>query len=67
MLGAASRIPDSYMEDCSAFGTASEVATSLQRFIDAGAHEIATYGSTPGQNAGMVTAWRDRRQASRSS
>lgn len=60
MMDAAARIPDRYMEDCSAFGTVDECVTSLQRFIDAGADEIATYGSTPGQNARLVAAWRER-------
>jgi 5,10-methylenetetrahydromethanopterin reductase len=32
----------------------------LQRFRDAGADEIATYDSTPGQNAGLIEAWRAR-------
>jgi 5,10-methylenetetrahydromethanopterin reductase len=60
MMDVASKVPDEYMRDCSAFGTVDEVVTSLQRFIDAGAHEIATYGSTPGQNAKLIAAWRDR-------
>jgi hypothetical protein len=34
--------------------------TSLQRFMDAGVNEIATYGSTPGQNAKLVATWRER-------
>lgn len=60
MLDVASVIPDEYMEDCSAFGTVDECVTNLRRFIDAGADEIVTYGSTPAQNAALVAAWRDR-------
>ena len=60
MMGAAAKIPDAYMEDCSAFGTVDECVASLERFVDAGADEIATYGSTPQQNAKLVDAWRDR-------
>jgi 5,10-methylenetetrahydromethanopterin reductase len=60
MLDVASKVPDKYMKDCSAFGTADEVAKSLQRFIDAGADEVATYGSTPAQNAGLLAAWRQQ-------
>jgi 5,10-methylenetetrahydromethanopterin reductase len=60
MMDVAAVVPDEYMRDCSAFGTVDECVGSLQRFIDAGAHEIATYGSTPGQNAKLVAAWRDR-------
>jgi hypothetical protein len=60
MMDVAAKVPDAYMQDCSAFGTVEQCVTSLQRFIDAGADEIATYGSTPAQNAGLIAAWRDR-------
>lgn len=62
MLDAAALIPDSYMEDCCALGSVDECVTSLQRFIDAGADEIALYGSTPKQNVKLVEAWRARRK-----
>jgi probable F420-dependent oxidoreductase len=58
MMDAAALIPDEWMLDSSAFGTAAECAANLQRFVDAGADEIATYGSTPQQNAGLLTAWK---------
>ena len=64
MLGPASVLPEEWIHDTCAIGTADEVVTNLQRFIDAGADEIATYGSTPGQNAEMIAAWRNRPQAS---
>ncbi len=60
MMDVASVIPDEYMWDCSATGTVDECVTSLKRFTDAGADEIVTYGSTPGQNIELVAAWRDR-------
>ena len=60
MMDVAAVIPDEHMRDCSAFGSVDECVTSLQRFIDAGADEVATYGSTPQQNAALVAAWRDR-------
>jgi probable F420-dependent oxidoreductase len=60
MLDVASNVPDAYMHECCALGTVDECVGSLQRFIDAGADEIATYGSTPGQNARLVAAWRER-------
>lgn len=59
MMDVAAKVPDAYMQDCSAFGTAAECVTSLQRFIDAGADEIATYGSTPAQNAQLLAGWRE--------
>jgi 5,10-methylenetetrahydromethanopterin reductase len=61
MMGPASVLPIEWIHDTCALGTVDEVVTNLQRFIDAGADEIATYGSTPGQNANMIEAWRDRR------
>jgi probable F420-dependent oxidoreductase len=60
MMDVAGLIPDEYMWDCSAVGSVDECVTSLRRFIDAGADEIVTYGSTPAQNAELVAAWRDR-------
>jgi len=61
MMDAAALIPDEWMLDSSAFGTAAECAVNLQRFVDAGADEIATYGSTPQQNAGLLAAWKAMR------
>jgi probable F420-dependent oxidoreductase len=60
MMGPASVLPKEWIHDSCAIGTVDECVTNLQRFIDAGADEIATYGSTPAQNAGMIAAWRDR-------
>jgi probable F420-dependent oxidoreductase len=57
MMEAAALIPDEWMLDSCAFGTAREVADNLRRFVDAGVDEIATYGSTPAQNAGLLAAW----------
>jgi 5,10-methylenetetrahydromethanopterin reductase len=61
LLDVASAVPDEYMLDCCAIGSADECVTSLQRFIDAGADEVATYGSTPQQNAALIAAWRDHK------
>jgi probable F420-dependent oxidoreductase len=63
MLGPGEIIPDEYMHDSCAIGTAAECVENLQRFRDAGADEIATYGSTPTQNAGLIEAWRTRTPA----
>ncbi len=60
LLEPAKLIPDEYMIDSCAIGSVDECVTSLQRFRDAGADEIATYGSTPGQNAKLIEAWRNR-------
>jgi probable F420-dependent oxidoreductase len=61
--GPGSVIPWSWIQDCSAVGTVDECVTSLQRFIDAGADEVTTYGSTPRQNAALIEAWRKRPEA----
>jgi probable F420-dependent oxidoreductase len=57
LLEPASRVPDEWMYETCALGTVDECVTSLQRFRDAGADEIATYGSTPRQNAALAEAW----------
>jgi probable F420-dependent oxidoreductase len=58
MLAPGELVPDEWMHDACAIGTAEECVRNLKRFLDAGADEIATYGSTPGQNAGLIDAWR---------
>lgn len=63
--GPGSVFPWEWMLDCSAIGSVDECVTSLQRFIDAGADEVATYGSTPQQNAALAAAWSARPQAPR--
>jgi 5,10-methylenetetrahydromethanopterin reductase len=60
LAGPAGLIPDEWMADACALGTVDDCVRKLQEFRDAGADEIATYGSTPGQNAELVTAWRTR-------
>lgn len=57
MMDAAQLIPDEWMLDSCAYGTADECAANLRRFAEAGVDEITTYGSTPGQNAGLLQAW----------
>lgn len=58
LLDAASLVPDAWMRASCAFGTAAECATMLRAYGDAGADEVATYGSTPGQNAAVLEHWR---------
>jgi 5,10-methylenetetrahydromethanopterin reductase len=53
-------IPEAWMRETSALGSVRECVAKLQEFRDAGADEIATYGSTPGQNVGLIEAWRRR-------
>jgi probable F420-dependent oxidoreductase len=60
MLGPAAELPWEWVKDSSAIGTVAECVAQLQRYRDAGADEVATYGSTPMQNASLIAAWRDR-------
>jgi probable F420-dependent oxidoreductase len=60
LLEPAKLIPDEWMYESCAIGTVDECVAQLQRFRDAGADEIVTYGSTPGQNAGLAAAWAAR-------
>jgi hypothetical protein len=46
------------MDESCAFGTAEQCVRKLHEYLDAGADEVTTYGSTPGQNAGLIDAWR---------
>jgi probable F420-dependent oxidoreductase len=52
-------IPDEWMAEACALGSVPNCVGKLREFRDAGADEIATYGSTPGQNAALVAAWRE--------
>ena len=60
LLGPASLVPDEWMEESCALGSVEQCVQTLQRFRDAGADEIVTYGSTPNQNAPLADAWRRR-------
>ena len=57
LLGPAALVPDEWMTESCALGSVPECVATLQRFRDAGADELVTYGSTPGQNAGLAAAW----------
>jgi hypothetical protein len=63
LLGPASLVPDEWMDECCALGSVAQCVNALQRFRDAGADEITTYGSTPSQNAALATAWADHSTA----
>jgi 5,10-methylenetetrahydromethanopterin reductase len=63
LMEPAQLIPDAWMQETCALGSVDECVAQLQRFRDAGADEIATYGSTPGQNAELISAWRTHTSA----
>ena len=56
-------LPDEWMTEAAAIGSVEDCVRKLQEFRDAGADEICTYGSTPGQNAKLIKAWRERSTA----
>ena len=59
LLGPAALVPDDWMLASCAIGSVAECVTTLRRFRAAGADEIVTYGSTPGQNAALAVAWQE--------
>ncbi|MGH7803768.1 MAG: TIGR03857 family LLM class F420-dependent oxidoreductase [Candidatus Binatia bacterium] len=60
LLEPAKLVPDEWMIDSCAIGSVAECVASLRRFREAGADEIVTYGSTPGQNTRLAAAWAGR-------
>lgn len=63
LMEPAKLVPDEWMNESCALGSVDQCVKQLQRFRDAGADEIVTYGSTPMQNAKLIKAWAARRRA----
>jgi 5,10-methylenetetrahydromethanopterin reductase len=66
LLGPAQEVPDDWMNESCALGSIQDCVRTLKRFRDAGADEIVTYGSTPGQNRDLARAWSAVRHTSSS-
>jgi len=60
LLGPAELVPDSWVAEASAVGPIADCVALLEAYRDAGADEIALYGSTPADNARLVDAWKAR-------
>lgn len=60
-------VPDEWMTESCALGPLDQCVKQFQRFRDAGADEIVTYGSTPMQNAKLLRAWAEHRTTRRPS
>ena len=60
LLEPAKLIPDEWMRESCAIGSLEECLASFRRFREAGADELVTYGSTPGQNESLAAAWAAR-------
>lgn len=61
MAEPARAVPDDWMQESCAIGSVAHCVDRLRAYRDAGADEIVTYGSTPGQNAELAAAWRAQR------
>jgi probable F420-dependent oxidoreductase len=59
--GPAASVPDEWVSSTAAVGSIRECIQTLRAFRQAGADELAIYGSTPEQNAALVRAWRQAR------
>jgi 5,10-methylenetetrahydromethanopterin reductase len=62
LMRVAELVPDEWMQATSGIGSVDECLKKCRALREAGADEIATYGSTPGQNAALVQAWRQSTQ-----
>jgi probable F420-dependent oxidoreductase len=63
LLEPAALVPDEWMEEAAAIGSPQTCVQKIQQYKDAGADEIALYGSTPAQNESLIAAWRAHRSA----
>jgi 5,10-methylenetetrahydromethanopterin reductase len=59
----ARRIPEEWVRQSAAVGSVAECVKTLGAFRDAGADELAVYGTSPAQNATLIDAWRARTPA----
>lgn len=65
LLEPARLIPERWIDECSALGPVDKCVAKLQEYRDAGADELATYGSSPAQNACLIEAWRNHTTTAR--
>ncbi|HEY4410702.1 MAG TPA: TIGR03857 family LLM class F420-dependent oxidoreductase [Acidimicrobiia bacterium] len=59
----ARRLPQEWVRQAAAVGSVGECVNALQAYRDAGADELAIYGTSPAQNAALIDAWRARSAA----
>jgi probable F420-dependent oxidoreductase len=62
LMEVAKLVPDEWMQRSCGIGSVDECLKTVQALKAAGADEIATYGSTPRQNARLVAAWREAKK-----
>ncbi|MHB8696199.1 MAG: LLM class oxidoreductase, partial [Solirubrobacteraceae bacterium] len=63
LIDVAREIPDEWMQDSCAIGSAAQCLSQWRAFKDAGADQIMLYGSTPRQAEQVVRAWTAQRTA----
>jgi len=63
LMEVAKLVPDEWVYGTSLTGSLEDCVRTIQAYRDAGAHEICFYGSTPAENAGLISAWREHTSA----
>lgn len=63
LMEVAKLVPDEWVYQTSLTGPLADCVAKMQRYKDAGAHEICFYGSTTAENAGLIRAWREHSTA----
>jgi probable F420-dependent oxidoreductase len=61
LLEPAELIPDEWMAESCAIGSADKCVERLQAYKDVGIDEFALYGSNPSENEALIGAWREHR------
>jgi 5,10-methylenetetrahydromethanopterin reductase len=56
----ARRIPEQWVRQSAAVGSVADCVQALAHYREAGADELAIYGTSPAQNAALIDAWRAR-------
>ena len=59
LMEVANLVPDEWMYETSLAGSVESCVEKIQTYRDAGADEICFYGSTPAENASLISAWRE--------
>jgi probable F420-dependent oxidoreductase len=61
LLEPARLVPDEWIAEAAAVGSVAHCVARIQEYRDAGADEVALYGSTPAQNESLLAGWRAHR------
>lgn len=61
LVGVSRLIPERWIQDSCAIGSVDDCLRQFRRYRSAGADELVTYGSTPGQNGTLARKWASSR------